>query len=417
MSDEMYSRIRGSKELKLNKSTYSWTENGGTTHYGPYDYVSSGEGSVMKDVYAKYGDARWPFKPCESQKVQFSRSLKTLEYYRVPDCHFYDYPNLNWGNGAFLVPIPPSIEGRLPVTPDGVLSDSWKDLPQHNWERLANRFQNELPSLGSECPEYYVFLSEIRDVLTTFDFVKAKTLLDKVANGFLAWSFGVAPTIGELKATSGVISRVYDHIADLRDGAGKVHTTQSHVVLSETDVYDEADYCPFHSTRLCGSHSLWRHKTDRRIILGVTAKYRYHFPEYMYDIVAKMMPVLSAFNLVPNISTNWEMFPFSFVVDWLVNTEKVFRMSQLQDPHDVQIDIIDLCVTEKVIQTDVVEFNAPCFSETGIIFESILSHFQRTTGTNALNSRIPWIKIPTFMQFTLGAALGWTTGLIPRFKK
>jgi hypothetical protein len=137
----------------------------------------------------------------------------------------------------------------------------------------------------------------------------------------------------------------------------------------------------------------------------------------MYDFLAKIMPVLNAFNLVPNLSTAWEMFPFSFVVDWVFNTEKLLSACDYQDPHDVQVDIIDLCVTEKIFQTDTVEISLPCFSESGTVYESVVSHFKRTTGTDALYSRIPWIKIPTFMQFTLGAALGWTVGLIPRFKK
>lgn len=235
-----------------------------------------------------------------------------------------------------------------------------------------------------------------------------------MAEGFLSWSFGVAPTITELEASSGVLKRIYQHVKDLHTGAGKVHTTQSHVVTGTSMCTELPISCPYGECNL--PHRYF--KTDEtKFTLGVTAKYRYHFPEYMFGFMSRLMPVLSSLNLVPNVSTTWEMFPFSFVLDWIVNTQKVFDYcSALKDPHDVQVDIIDLCVTEKIVTSTLIEAEFPCFGSRHKILESSVTQFERTTGTNALYARIPWVKWPTNMQITLGAALAWAVGIFPRFK-
>jgi hypothetical protein len=409
MSLEQFTRMRDSGLLRVG-DTFSWDENQGS--YGPFEYYKEGSWSRFYDVYEPYGTARWQYKPCLSSKVQFKRRKLTLANTRPQDCAHMT-PD-RWWSGTYAAPNPFQLDYES-LAPDVSIGTA----PANDWIRLANTFSNQLPSLGSEAPDYFVFFSEIRDVLTTVDFLKAKSLLDKVAGGLLSWKFGVEPTLRELKDTCGVIKRVGKRLVELQRGAGKVHTTRAHVKCeTQRDVEMIENYCPWPSWRTC-SQQAWSRKTittDR--LLGVTAKYRYHFPEYMFGLYNKMIPVIRAYNMMLNWEQVWEMVPFSFVVDWVFSTEKLFRLVDgFMDPHDVQVDIIDLCVTQKLERETLVEVNWQAFSPAyNACYRKTETHFERTVGTNALYSRIPWVRIPTRMQFTLGAALAWAVGLIPRFK-
>jgi hypothetical protein len=97
------------------------------------------------------------------------------------------------------------------------------------------------------------------------------------------------------------------------------------------------------------------------------------------------------------------MIPFSFVVDWVLNTDKWFEALHLDElgSWDVRVDIIDTCVTYKV-KRDTSFRNNRLGPRNWDRNERL---FYRWVGEDAWNA-LDWdLKIPSFMQFLLGASL------------
>jgi hypothetical protein len=403
-----YNRVRGNRDPKVTMSTYGWSDNNGT--YGPFDFMSESSVDYIADIDKPYGSGVWPYSPMQRGVIKMQRYPRSLRSSRVASCcHGGTGPGY-WWNGTYISPLidVPEIDWDTGSVDEDSL---FFEIPPHWWQRLSGRFEGRLPSLKGDSPGYFVSVVEFADILRTFNFLKAKSFLSKVSEGFLSHSFGVKPVIRDMQGLVPAIADHKEHVVDLAEQANIVRSLKASFYEPIDDTYTVERGCPYGCSGDppgCGFPAYLAVRKTTRAYVNVCAKYRYHLPEYMYECVADLISTLGHYGMIPTAENLWDLIPFSFVLEWVVNVEKIFnRYKNFVNPHDPQIEIIDLCVSEgfetKYLYTSSLHMFDPIYA---IDAEVNIKHFCRTVGSHALYTRIPWVKWPSFMQVALGAALG-----------
>lgn len=401
-----------------------------------YDFVSRSYGRQFADLYEKYGVGAWHFKPCRSMSVDCRRVASPLHSVR-PNC-----PHMSTGWNSF--------EGFIPIwtgsglqswSPAGVIMTPWSFAtagtdfssleltleqlakPEH-WNRLSQQLNNKLPSIK---PDTNYFVSIVEALLGGIDAVKIKrmkTVLDKVAGGLLQWSFAVRPLISDIKGIEGTIYNLLHQWRILQLGAEKRRAVKTSVLVpieyvTET-LTNVCPWPPYWTSARCANpeHRILKYERITYDRIGVTMKYKYHFPKYASEVIGDVMGALGALGLVPSWDDLWELVPFSFVVDWVFNTDRILdRWRGLVDPHDVEIELVDICTTIAVEVEERWAVSGLQCLQSGDFSICKYKMFQRQVGSDSLSSRLPWVMLPTSWQMALGAALAWSIGLIPRLKR
>jgi hypothetical protein len=283
--------------------------------------------------------------------------------------------------------------------------------------RLGGKVEARLPSLRPNI-DLFVFLAEAREIMELVNVLKfqAGTLLEKAAGKNLEMHFAVLPMIGEMKSIIRMIASLKTKYNGLVKGAGKVHDLKASVInpleKTVTEFYSD-NYYPPGCTQDCPtgfSPSTYVLTSKYEEYYSATVKYRYAMPEHSTEFGRKLGAILTTIGLDVSIESYWELIPFSFVVDWIFNTDRLFKALHLDDAGlDVSTEIIDCCVVRRGLLRRNLEYNMPCFSmytgnDIGLTDTSIV--LDRWVGDEAyemLNG--PWFKLPGFMQLHLGASL------------
>lgn len=284
--------------------------------------------------------------------------------------------------------------------------------------RLGGKIESRLPSLRPDF-DLLVFLWEIGEVAELVNLFKTQvgTLMDKITGKDLEMHFAVLPLLGEAQSIIDIVESIFHRYNQVLAGAGKVHDLKASVTVPETKSLIPQE--PWSSLTECthaypyGMPCSTLCTTQRiRDYYSAVVKYRYAMPEHATDFGAKLAKILTAIGFAPNFESYWQVIPFSFVVDWVFNTDRLFKQLHLDANNlDVSTEIIDCCVTRRVVVTENREYNRPCFScvadgTTGA--EKVCTTLDRGVGEEAyemLNG--PWFKMPGFMQLHLGASLLW----------
>jgi hypothetical protein len=109
---------------------------------------------------------------------------------------------------------------------------------------------------------------------------------------------------------------------------------------------------------------------------------------------------------LPDLHTVWEKIPYSFVVDWFVNTEKILsKIDVFGGSGLLSIEEVDECLAIKMSKRYVQNFFAPCLA---LSLQRVdeKSTYERMVGIGQLDSHLQYLKLPTFQQFLTGLALG-----------
>jgi hypothetical protein len=125
--------------------------------------------------------------------------------------------------------------------------------------------------------------------------------------------------------------------------------------------------------------------------------------------------MLASLGFLPNANSVWEKVPFSFVVDWFVNTDKLLDCINLGSDTYVEIIPHEECLAVKREVTATATTYAPCLKGCGMTIYS--SDYTREIGIGVGKKYVPWTKWPSLGQMITGAALGVSLGMLPEYRK
>jgi hypothetical protein len=121
---------------------------------------------------------------------------------------------------------------------------------------------------------------------------------------------------------------------------------------------------------------------------------------------SQLSGVLKSIGIDASLESAWELIPFSFVVDWFFNTWRILSWFKSYDPSELKVTMTDMSVTVKTFSRVLRRLHWPCFIG-DVEFMISSEQYTRTVGPEALASFLPWFKMPSFMQWSYGAALLW----------
>jgi len=395
-------------------------------------HVSASRYKYIADQYEEYGIGVWGYKPLFSAQASFRTNHPT--HFPCPGCsnEFTRCSGVAWG-------------GCPQWSLSGGDSPNDVSLPVEVREDLKNRLDARLPSLGDGMPDMAVFLWELQDFkglwnamvegvrngsfLTGvsgeiidwfrhfadgFTSAKLSTILTTMAESHLEWAFVWRPLISDIQKIMNNMAGWKERVEAVRAGIGKVHDLSTFVSWDESDqtIEDMSSVhmgCPAYTGDGTGScphcrqtDKIWSYKTTSKA--GITVKYRYSWPSIADGWTSSIEEFLLANRLLPTYESLWEIIPFSFVIDWVFNTEKLFDALNLDEvtDSDVHVAIVDACVTLKRQRDTKLDYTQRGI-DTGLACTE--KFFYRWVGDDAL-SLLDWdVKVPSFMQFLLGASL------------
>lgn len=406
-------RTRGSMDVpssvRMVNEDYWW----GSTHwqrsFPEPDY------DCFTDIYQHYGTGVWPYKPCTHVK-----SRCQYGFTRTPDIQGYTCAQ----TGQFFSYRP--YHGRQVMNyfwdnPFSSIDTSGAICPEKLINRVWGRIEGRLPDLKGDAPDFTVFISELGELRETFDFLLEKTRARMLAGAHLSWSFGVVPFIYDIERIFYTLVQWHKRLNGLLQGVGKVHDLAANVVYLEPTRNSFIGRCPHggvadSQSRACG----YFESTQVTHRVGITVKYVYHFPDFLFKWEADVYNFLRVTGLIPDSTTVWEKIPFSFVVDWVFNTDRLFKSLGLNERgHGLKVKIIDVCLTEKLRKHETAAFRRLCLDDFNAPAKRQVEIFRRTTGDKALsiiNGSDWWFRPPSFTAVLLGLSLSELLGLRPRIR-
>jgi hypothetical protein len=366
------------------------------------DYYGYDEYRYIADQDTSYGIGVWPYKPCFSIKVS----------------HRQGFQRDNIGMCKCIAQAGVADWTNRPWTWSEADHPDQFSLPVEHRIQLSNKLESRLPSIAAGMPDLFVFFAELADIKSTFDFLKEKTLSKQITGAHLSYSFGVRPLLADIKKIFLKLDDWQKRILGIQNGIGKVHdlsvATNWEGPSSKSYLYGPCAYarigncspaignnlnCECINQYLTGTDSYAKYSSQ------LTVKYRYSWPAELDVTRSIVKSFLTANKLIPDASSLWEMLPFSFVVDWVANTDKLFSSLGLDEGgFDCVTSIVDACLTVKVKRYRQSHFSRHCFLDrpTLVTREEL---FYRWTGEHALD-RLDWnFKLPNTMQYLLGGSL------------
>lgn len=137
-------------------------------------------------------------------------------------------------------------------------------------------------------------------------------------------------------------------------------------------------------------------------------KYRYELADSVDVARQSVAYALAALGLLPGLESAWEKVPFSFVIDWFVNTSHLFSRFKLGGDALIRVYPLEECISVKRKAARYQSFGGQCIRTLERL--ETKQDYRREVGSNLLMSRLPLFKLPTISQFITGAALGVALG-------
>lgn len=310
-------------------------------------------------------------KPVDHYKKEVERFPSASSRYYAPDLSYdnrYNGPGATWYNwfgisgSSVAAPDPYSVvrvESTYDRTDEQLVRDAVHDFYS------ANETDNLLNAI--ESPQLLSLLKSIKLLLNKKEFTDAfikslftkkearkrfagkfltpKALLKRSGNVsglYLAYSFGVAPLITDLKKLQKSIETIKSQLASARSSAGKlvsIHRSDTGKLLlrrlsddSEAGtgvVYDKIYYQLIMNT--C-----------RRVVTVRGTRTQ----KFSSASLANLDYLMTKFVATGPASLAWELIPFSFVLDWFVDIRNITdRLDNLLTGANKQI--VDVCISRK----------------------------------------------------------------------
>jgi hypothetical protein len=147
----------------------------------------------------------------------------------------------------------------------------------------------------------------------------AENMAKTVSGGFLTYSFGWKPFIGDLKKLGQLTKTVTDRLQWLRETRGRL------VRLGFTGTWADED--PYTITLFGSDRPVSLVRKENKFVAGC---YLYHLLERLNGIEGQLRAFSSALGLLNPSAVVWERIPFSFVADWFVRTDGIVNSLQIQ---------------------------------------------------------------------------------------
>jgi len=227
------------------------------------------------------------------------------------------------------------------MTPDEyfghVVTDGPGEAELSLWSTDAfNRFHDQIPTEVSVAN----FLYELKDIKGLIPKIE-KTLSKTASSNFLAYNFGVAPMIGDLKKLSTLSESVGKRLQHLRSTAGRQITVHYKGKLLHRG---------FPVSVLCNPTFGTNAKYEFRVIsyegsYHASARIRQNLSG-LSDPSAILKAYAAATGLNNPAAIVWEAIPYSFVVDWFFHLDKYVNMLAIQ-PFGGEYTVSDTCYSLK----------------------------------------------------------------------
>jgi hypothetical protein len=157
----------------------------------------------------------------------------------------------------------------------------------------------------------------------------------KAAESHITYAFGIAPIISDVIGTYDALSNFQKRIDDFLARSGKPQKRR-YYELGDKEVTQttQEDY------------RRYVHEQERRLDFFATMSYTYEAPD-LSSLSQKIKVLRDMLGLNVSLQTLWELIPFSFAFDWLLNVGNF--LEQFEEPNiKVKLKMTDFSVSYKL---------------------------------------------------------------------
>lgn len=257
--------------------------------------VQNGSNETISDVPIGRG-----WKPCRHDiETVYANTSTTarwtqIDYYNGPNCYWQ-----MWGR----TPEHLSLDGQPPMYPRSVEQQISAAL-------VAFYNENEVDSLLNivESPQ---LPSSLQSLYKTANTDGVRRALSLVSSGYLAYSFGIAPLLSDMSKLAKAAKTLRSDLSKAISASGKEVTIRNTVRATGT-AYKVNANSPYHQLEGMAFG-------DRTVSVRGTRG-----PAYSPNKMGQLMVALKRFGSPGPASFVWERIPFSFVLDWFMDTKLLF---------------------------------------------------------------------------------------------
>lgn len=216
----------------------------------------------------------------------------------------------------------------VPAIPE--MSD-WTAFNQRAFDAMKPDLETDLNLTTS-----LIELVELKQLFSAFSVRHSKSVLRRLAEGHLSYSFGLKPLLSDVRGIYDVFMSYNTRIHSLmaRRGIPQVrHYTEGAVSDDQEDEFYDGGYL----------RSYYTSEITRRLV--ATMRFTYDCPDI--EGLAHMDALRDMLGLRFGLKQIWEAIPFSFVVDWFLKVgDWIDRYEKpLIEP---EVTVTDYCISEKI---------------------------------------------------------------------
>lgn len=289
-----------------------------------------------------YSDTRYSYVDYEEMtddpsKNRQSKSLIHRRFYHTcgtPDLIRFTYSGNTYvqtGPNVYDTWNPPAFYLTVPGTRYGLTE---QEQINNTMDRFLNT--NDVDNLLNvvEAPQ---LPASILGLLDTSRSPSARVSLGKVANGFLAYSFGLAPLLADMKKTAKILKDYNKDLKRALSSAGKIVTVRTRLSGQFDDFASGVRFGSTYQT----IHQSTLSKPLR--IVSISGKNTVRFNS---AILGSLNYSMSRLGSGGPASFVWEKIPYSFMVDWFVDLRGILNnLDNLLTGSSKKVT--DACVSEK----------------------------------------------------------------------
>jgi hypothetical protein len=160
----------------------------------------------------------------------------------------------------------------------------------------------------------------------------------KISDGVLGYSFGVAPLIDDVKKAITLISSIRDKIALWNESVESGSVLNAHKSQTVQSGEGEFSVDDTHRAYFGGRYLGVKHNVN--YIYNVKVRtHMYYRPTKKIDLDETLAVLLKTLGFDKPAKIVWEMVPFSFVINWFVNVDRMLDSLEL-NPKLIQYELV-----------------------------------------------------------------------------